>query len=309
MIARIWTGVVTQDRLVEYAAYVDSTGVGAYRQTPGNQAAYILTRHLNDGTAELLAFSLWNDVDAIRRFAGDDINAMVLYPADHDYLLTTPTLDHYRVLQPPLPADQDPAMSDHPLSSHIRDVATAFSSHRFRDTYDHLAPDVIWIAVGGSTTHGKEGVVTTCEDTLAELADTTTEFTRILSVADDTTAAVDVVGRYTAPDGGISTVASCDIYEFRDHQISRITSYTVELDNASEQPTEHRTWGGDMSGHKRTGSRATPLATHPRPPVQPDNFGQERTAYARPDLVVLPHLDCGGSGVCNGNGVSGGLHQ
>ncbi len=119
------------------------------------------------------------------------------------------------------------------MSSHIHDLATAFSSHQFRDTYDHLAPEIVWIAVGGSTTHGKEGVVTTCEETLAELADATTEFTRVVSVADDTTAAVDVVGRYTTPDGDISTVASCDIYEFRGHQISRITSYTVELDQAS----------------------------------------------------------------------------
>ena len=59
MIARVWTGVVAQDRLVEYAAYVESTGVGAYRQTPGNQAAYILTRDLDAGTAELLALSVW----------------------------------------------------------------------------------------------------------------------------------------------------------------------------------------------------------------------------------------------------------
>lgn len=96
-IARLWRGVVAGDRLADYVAYVDATGVGAYRQTPGNQAAHILTRDLGDGTAELLAFSLWDDVEAIRRFAGDDIDAMVLYAEDHDYLLTPPTLVHYRV--------------------------------------------------------------------------------------------------------------------------------------------------------------------------------------------------------------------
>ena len=49
------------------------------------------------GTAEIVAFSLWDDIEAIRRFAGEDIDAMVLYPEDHDYLLSPPTLVHYRV--------------------------------------------------------------------------------------------------------------------------------------------------------------------------------------------------------------------
>lgn len=107
LIARLWSGVVASDRLADYVAYVDATGVGAYRQTPGNRAAHILTRDLGDGTAELLAFSLWDDVDAIRRFAGDDIDAMVLYAEDHDYLLTRPTLVHYRVNPTGTPTSQE----------------------------------------------------------------------------------------------------------------------------------------------------------------------------------------------------------
>ena len=63
-------------------------------------------------------------------------------------------------------------------------LAAAFSGHRFRETYDHLAPDIVWVAAGGSTTEGKDGVISTCEETLAELANTTTEFTRFLTVAD-----------------------------------------------------------------------------------------------------------------------------
>lgn len=115
------------------------------------------------------------------------------------------------------------------MSNRSRDLAEAFSSHRFRDTYDHLAVDVTWVSVGGSITRGREAVVAVCEGTLVELAGTTTEFTRFRSVADTATAAVDVVGRYTAADGGTSTVASCDIYEFDGDSIARITSYAVEL--------------------------------------------------------------------------------
>jgi heme-degrading monooxygenase HmoA len=100
VIARIWSGIVAADRLADYVAYVDATGVGAYRETEGNRAAHILTRLLDDGTAEIMAFSLWDDEEAIRRFAGDDISAMVLYPEDREYLLRTPTLRHYSVVKP-----------------------------------------------------------------------------------------------------------------------------------------------------------------------------------------------------------------
>jgi hypothetical protein len=97
VIARVWRGVVAADDVTAYAAYVEATGVGAYRRVEGNRAAHILSRDLGDGTAELIAFSLWDDTDAIRRFAGDDITAMVLYPEDEDHLLAPPTLEHYQV--------------------------------------------------------------------------------------------------------------------------------------------------------------------------------------------------------------------
>lgn len=117
-----------------------------------------------------------------------------------------------------------------------RRIAEAFSGHRFRETYDHLAPDVVWLAVGASATHGKDDVVAACEATLTELTHVTTEFTRFVTVADDQTAVVDSIGRYADPDGTISTVASCDIYEFRDEFVTRITSYTVETGTSTSAP-------------------------------------------------------------------------
>lgn len=123
------------------------------------------------------------------------------------------------------------------MSTHLRAVAEAFSGHRFRDIYDSLAPEVEWVSVGGSTVHGRDAVIAVCEDTLTDLATTATEFTRFCSVADDYTAAVDVVGRYTTADGDLSLVASCDIYEMIDGHLIRITSYAVELepDHAGQQ--------------------------------------------------------------------------
>ncbi len=112
-----------------------------------------------------------------------------------------------------------------------RDVAEAFSRHHFRDAYDALHPDVVWTAVGNVTLTGRQAVVDACERTLAALVSTTVEFTRFVSVADTQAAAVDVVARYTAPDGGLSVVSSCDVYEFRDGAVTAITSYAAELES------------------------------------------------------------------------------
>jgi ketosteroid isomerase-like protein len=115
------------------------------------------------------------------------------------------------------------------MTIQIQAVAEAFSSHRFADSYPHLADDVSWVTPGAPSTDGRAAVIAACENTLAELADTTTEFTRFVSVAGAEAAAVDAVGRYTGPDGSTSVVSSCDIYEFTGDLLTRITSYAVEL--------------------------------------------------------------------------------
>ena len=113
-----------------------------------------------------------------------------------------------------------------------REVAEAFSRHRFRDVYAVLAPDVVWTAVGARQTVGRQAVVDACEQTLAALASTDVVFTRFLPVADGDAAAVDAVAHYTDPGGGTSVVSSCDVYEIRAGVLVAITSYDVELETA-----------------------------------------------------------------------------
>jgi ketosteroid isomerase-like protein len=220
MIARLWRGVVDVERMQDYAAYVRDTGVAEYRRTPGNRAAYILIRRLDERTGEVTAFSVWRDVAAVRAFAGEDIEAMVLYPEDEQYLLEPPSLVHFDV--------NDPGGS----ALEPRSVAEAFSSHRFAEAYPFLADDVEWVLVGGSTVRGQEAVRALCERTSVELDGTRVDFTRFVSVADAASAVVDAVGRYTDAEGAVSVVSSCDLYEFDDAALRRITSYTVELDRA-----------------------------------------------------------------------------
>ena len=97
MIARIWTGAVRREDGDEYAEYMRATGLAGYAATPGNRGAWLLRRDDADGTTEFITLSLWEGVAAIRAFAGDDIEAAVLYPEDERYLVGESTIAHYEV--------------------------------------------------------------------------------------------------------------------------------------------------------------------------------------------------------------------
>lgn len=98
MIARIWRGAVRLDDAAVYADYIRETGFAEYAQTAGNRGAWLLRRHQGD-RSEFITLSLWDSVDAIRAFAGDDIEAAVLYPEDARYLVGgQSTVTHYPVV-------------------------------------------------------------------------------------------------------------------------------------------------------------------------------------------------------------------
>ena len=97
LIARTWRGTVRSRDADAYAQYIRETGFDEYAQTEGNRGAWMLRRDEGE-TTEFLTLSLWEDEDAIRRFAGEDIEAAVLYPGDEDYLLGPSTVTHHQVV-------------------------------------------------------------------------------------------------------------------------------------------------------------------------------------------------------------------
>ena len=98
MIARIWRGVVRLEDAEEYGDYIRETGFTAYGETAGNRGAWMLRRDEGDRT-EFLTFSLWDSVEAIKAFAGDDIETSVYYPEDERYLIERDaTVRHYEVV-------------------------------------------------------------------------------------------------------------------------------------------------------------------------------------------------------------------
>lgn len=98
MIARTWHGVVPAAKADAYHEYLLATGVPDLRATPGNRGVYVLRRMAGDH-AHFLLVSLWESLDAIRAFAGDDVERARYYPMDADYLLELePTVQHHEVL-------------------------------------------------------------------------------------------------------------------------------------------------------------------------------------------------------------------
>lgn len=98
MIARIWQGAVAEAKGDAYLEYLNETGLRAYASTRGNRGVIVLRRNVR-GTAEFLLLTLWESFEAIRRFAGPDMERAVYYSRHKDFLLElSPGVDHYDVL-------------------------------------------------------------------------------------------------------------------------------------------------------------------------------------------------------------------
>ena len=98
MIARIWRGVTLDSNSDEYLDYIMRTGVKDCRATAGNRGVWVL-RKVADGRVEFLFISLWESFDAIRKFAGPEIEKAVYYPEDKKFLLEfDPDVAHYEVV-------------------------------------------------------------------------------------------------------------------------------------------------------------------------------------------------------------------
>ena len=103
MIARTWHGVVPAGKADAYHRYLLETGVPDYQRTPGNRGVHILRRMEGD-EVHFLLLTLWDSLDAIRTFAGPDVERAKYYPEDEAFLIELePTVTHYEVLYPASP--------------------------------------------------------------------------------------------------------------------------------------------------------------------------------------------------------------
>ncbi len=108
------------------------------------------------------------------------------------------------------------------------EIAEAFSHHQFATTFDQFASDIEWRNLGGQHHIGRQAVIDACNESSAYLHTIRTTFTRFRTIATTDCVVIDAQADYLDGDEP-STVASCDIYDFRDGKLAAITSYTVEI--------------------------------------------------------------------------------
>jgi heme-degrading monooxygenase HmoA len=103
LIARTWHGRVRAEQADEYYQYLLKTGLSDYRSTPGNRGLLVL-RHVEGDVAHFTLITLWESMEAIRRFAGEDGSRARYYPEDDDFLLEQePGVTHAAILLADLP--------------------------------------------------------------------------------------------------------------------------------------------------------------------------------------------------------------
>jgi heme-degrading monooxygenase HmoA len=97
MLARIWHGVTSTEKADEYLDYLNRTGIPDYLATPGNRGAFVL-RRIEGARAHFSTVSLWDSIESIKRFAGEEYERARYYPEDADFLLEfEPAVQHWEV--------------------------------------------------------------------------------------------------------------------------------------------------------------------------------------------------------------------
>lgn len=86
MIARIWRGATLAEHADEYAAYLEETGMRGARELPGARGTLVL-RRARAGYAEFETILLFDSLDDIKAFAGDDLDLAVFFEEDDKYLV------------------------------------------------------------------------------------------------------------------------------------------------------------------------------------------------------------------------------
>jgi heme-degrading monooxygenase HmoA len=106
MVLRSWRGAVRAEDEERYLAHQADTGVREYRETTGNLGALVLSRARGE-LVEVVTLSLWESMDAVRAFAGDDPERARFYPGDDELLVEKDAhADHFEVVS----ADLDGAL-------------------------------------------------------------------------------------------------------------------------------------------------------------------------------------------------------
>ena len=98
MIIRMWHGRVNRNDAPAYREFLKQRAIPDYQSVEGNIDVKILERQEEDAT-HFITMTTWESLDAIKAFAGENLERAKYYPEDEGYLLEfEPTVVHYEVV-------------------------------------------------------------------------------------------------------------------------------------------------------------------------------------------------------------------
>ena len=80
MIARMWKGIAFPEKADDYVNHLQTSVLPELRQIDGFQEVFLMRKDTADGV-EFIVLTMWESMDAIRKFAGEDAEFAVVAPA------------------------------------------------------------------------------------------------------------------------------------------------------------------------------------------------------------------------------------
>ena len=117
------------------------------------------------------------------------------------------------------------------MSLNIDQIAEAFCSHRFAETYPYMAGEIKWNIVDGEELIGREAVIDQCDKAAKFLETVSATITKLKIIRAETIVVVEGAAKFQDQEDQTSSVASCDVFQFSAGRLVEITSYNVELNN------------------------------------------------------------------------------
>jgi hypothetical protein len=101
MIVRTWHGIVPVEKSVSFRQYLLETGVAEAKATPGNLGVF--THDLRQVEFQhFFMISYWENMTAVKNFAGPEPHIAVTYPEDELFgLISDPIVLHHEVKSVP----------------------------------------------------------------------------------------------------------------------------------------------------------------------------------------------------------------
>ena len=116
------------------------------------------------------------------------------------------------------------------MSLNIEQIAEAFCSHKFGETFPYMADEIKWNMIGREELIGREAVINHCNKSAKFLETVSATLTKPKIYHTETCVVLEGAAQFKDQENQTSGMASCDVFQFSDGRLSQITSYAIDLD-------------------------------------------------------------------------------